>query len=237
MAPKLRLEDINREKGPLGSMRVANSRNIVNFQVADALEFMAKCVNRPEIKSTALFIRFVSRWYQLMTSTNQKYALSKKNMIQYNLALNDLKFFVPFVRGLKVGKDHKWKPWQTHTILATKAILRLQDFFLNDKCYDFLLTSRFNQNCLENVFSVLRRKNPKPTAWALKYHLRSLDLSQFMIKVKGSSYDKDDLNHLVGLTDFIDRKKKSKDNIIRQKQSKKTTGKPIKWIICFSPVY
>ena len=92
---------------------------------------------------------------------------------------------------------------------------------MNDKCYDFLLTSRFNQNCLENVFSVLRRKNPKPTAWALKYHLRSLDLSQFMIKVKGSSYDKDDLNHLVGLTDFIDRKKKSKDNIIRQKQSKK----------------
>lgn len=101
------------------------------------------------------------------------------------------------VYSIEVGHQRKWKPWQSSIILATNSILRLQDNFLNRKNYTFLLTGRFTQDCVENLFSQIRTKQKKPTALQFRYLLKSLCISQYLTDVPGSSYDPDDREWLI----------------------------------------
>jgi hypothetical protein len=65
-----------------------------------------------------------------------------------------------FIKCIKVAPNEHgkatWKSIQAGVILTT-SILDLQNVFLNEKKYSFLLTSRFTY-CLENVFSQIRSR-------------------------------------------------------------------------------
>lgn len=99
--------------------------------------------------------------------------------------------------SIGVGYQRKWKPWQSSIILATNSILRLQDFFLNSRGYDFLFTSRFTQDCVESIFSQIRIRQKKPTALQFKNLLKAICISQYLTDVQGSSYTTDDREWLV----------------------------------------
>lgn len=87
--------------------------------------------------------------------------------------------------------------------MATNAILRLQHVFLIDLGYEILYTSRFNQDCVENLFSIVRSKQRRPTPLQFKSHLRTITLSQYMFEVKNSSYQMDDREYLAGFMDHL----------------------------------
>ena len=62
------------------------------------------------------------------------------------------------------------------------------------------MTSRLTQDCLENLFSVVRTKNPTPTPLAFKSALKSICVSQFLkVPNRNESYFNDDREFLADL--------------------------------------
>lgn len=71
-------------------------------------------------------------------------ALSKHNLSKYESTIEFLNNFIFLFKNLKIGRS-----WKTGEILTTKIVLDLQDLYLNQKNYSFLLTDKLTQDCLE----------------------------------------------------------------------------------------
>lgn len=140
-----------------------------------------------------------------MSSRTADLVLSMRNMEVYNQSLAYLDFYRKFIYGCKVGERKRWKTWQSSAILCTNSISLLPKHYLVDKRYQFLLTARFRQDCVENLFSLIRFKQKRPTALQFKDNLKLLIISQFMAEIPSSSYDADDRTWLLDLTEGRDR--------------------------------
>lgn len=77
-------------------------------------------------------------------------------------------------------------------LLSTSSILALQSTLLHEDKYAFVLSSRFTQDSLENLFSVLRGKKPIPTPYQCKAALWIIGVSQYLKAPAHSSYSIDD---------------------------------------------
>ena len=62
--------------------------------------------------------------------------------------------------------------------MTTTSVLHLQKEVL-DSGFEFLMTARLTRDCLENLFSVVRTRNPVPTPVAFKNALKIIAVSQF----------------------------------------------------------
>ncbi|XP_065075480.1 uncharacterized protein LOC135699203 [Ochlerotatus camptorhynchus] len=155
-------------------------------------------------------------------------ALCKKNLQIYQVTLQFYDFFKKLIFELDVGYTRNWKPWQASIILATNSILRLQDLFLNEKGYSYLLTSRFTQDCVENLFSQIRIRQKKPTALQFKNLLKSVTISQFLSDVSGSSYGSDEREWLIDFPSHMrqlsQNKAKEKEKIVPLRNNLTTIG-------------
>ena len=60
--------------------------------------------------TTAWFIDFIDRWFNLASSRHLVAALSSKNSVAYSGAIVHLKEAVSVFADIKCGKT--WKPWQ-----------------------------------------------------------------------------------------------------------------------------
>ncbi|XP_055535866.1 uncharacterized protein LOC129724744 [Wyeomyia smithii] len=116
---------------------------------------------------------------------------------------------------IEVGYNRQWKLWQASIILVTNSILRLQDLFLNEKGYNFLLTSRFTQDCVENLFSQIRIRQKKPTALLFRNLLKSISISQFLSEISGSSYHPDEREWLIDFPSHVRKlsQKKAREKV------------------------
>lgn len=178
----------------------------MNHQVAAALKVFAIETKRPEVLTTALYVENLTRWFKLVTARELQLALSKKNQDAYESALNFLNSFKYFIHRCRVGEKKRWKPWQAAIIMASDALLRLQDFFLCNG-YDFLFLSRFTQDCVENIFYQLRLKCRTPRALHVKNNLKLLTIGQVMDEVLNSSYSYDENEWLVSFSEKLESTK------------------------------
>lgn len=67
--------------------------------------------------------------------------------------------------------------------------------------FRFVLPGRFSQDCVENLFSVVRSKQLKPNALSVKNCFKLICVSQFSKCVKNSNYEEDDRTFP---TDFLE---------------------------------
>lgn len=132
------------------------------------------------------------------------------NSAVYSRVIEFFKQFRQLAYDIKVGEKRSWKPWQAAIILSTDAILRLQDKFLNELNYQFLLTSRFTQDCLENVFAQVRIRFKRPTALQFKDALKMVAIAQYMDVVETSSYHNAESDWLIDFGDKLQRVEKPK---------------------------
>jgi len=104
--------------------------------------------------------------------------------------------------GISFGKS--WKSLNCGVILSTLSVIDVTDYLI--MCgYDFVLTHRFNQDALENVFSQVRRRGGKtPSVLACLRALKIITISQFVSDVKKSSYCSDTDIFLI---DYFSKKK------------------------------
>lgn len=126
-----------------------------------------------------------------MSNRSSKLALGLLNRKAYEEAINHIRKTAFLFRFMTVGIDKHWKPCQAGVIMACTSIIDLQDYFLHKRSYKFLLTGRFCQCCLENLFSILRVRQLIPNPLQVKQNLRVLVLSQICTNVKNTSYDND----------------------------------------------
>ncbi|XP_065640103.1 uncharacterized protein LOC136072730 [Hydra vulgaris] len=187
-------------------MKVSRATSVMNHDVSCGLKFIASEIKDDSILTTARFIGIVDKWFPLMTSRNPGMALSMKNDKVYNETITFLNEVIEIFNGLKIlGQTEKisWKPIQSGVILSTTSVINLQNKFLLEKKFDFLMTSQFTQDCLENLFSLVRAKQVIPTALQFKNNLKLICVAQFLKKSSKGSYDIDDRQFLSGFLDIV----------------------------------
>lgn len=182
-------------------MKVSHALNFFSNSVASALRYLVECEGRnAHILTTAWFLDLCNRWFNLMSSRHPVMALSKLNPDQYHQAVTFLAEIIRVFKGIKIGTKGAWKPVQTGVILSTQSILDIQEEVLA-KDQKFLLTSRFTQDCLENLFSIVRHNNPVPSPVEFKYALKIITISQFLKATHAGNYQEDDNEFLAEFAD------------------------------------
>ncbi|XP_065346651.1 uncharacterized protein LOC135943909 [Cloeon dipterum] len=169
-------------------MRVTNTVWVLNESTAAALELMAKERKNSGMMTTAWWIRRFASWFKILVSSHGT-ALSFKNRGKFDSAVNSLREYIEITRGISVGKS--WKPWQRGTLVATHGFITIATRLLESKEMDFVYGSRFSSNCIENLFSVIRSRNPVPNAFQWKSALKNIILSQYSKTICASNYEHD----------------------------------------------
>ncbi|XP_055522584.1 uncharacterized protein LOC129716770 [Wyeomyia smithii] len=173
VAHKLELEHLLKISS-FDSIKVENSVRVCNLTVAAALRYYAVHANRPDVLPTALFIEIVSNWFNLLSNRSRQMALSKGNLVAYNRSIGFLRDCCDFFFGLAVGGS--WEPWQSATILATKAI----------------------------SYHAVRIKQKKPSALQFQAILKQICVSQYMLEIANSSYEFDGGEFIGGIKAIYD---------------------------------
>ena len=105
-------------------------------------------------------------------------ALSRRKEDAYNDAINFFRSFMDIIANLTIGDRGQWKPVQTGILISTTSIINMAEDILYDQ--PFFLTSRVTQDCLENLFSCVRYRNPDPTAKEFKAALKAISVAQYL---------------------------------------------------------
>lgn len=195
VAPKL--SEVHVSKGHFSKMKVGVAVHFFRDAPAAIRYLIKQKVLKPRAETTAWFLELVSKWYTIMSSRHPSTALSLQNMDKYYSAIDTLKLAIETMKGMKAGGSGQWKPSQAGLLIATTVVLQLQDILLKSEGYEYFLTSRILQDCLEILFSVIRLRKPVPNAYDMKRALKLVCVSQFLYTPTTISYDVDDGQFLV----------------------------------------
>lgn len=202
LVPKLKSKLFN-NKNHFQKMKVCNATNIFNHSVASALNFVGNETSNESYITTAWFISFISKWFKLMSSSVPKLALGKLNETKFNESIDFLNEVIEVISQIEVGILKTWKPFQTGIIISTKSAIELTKYLLDVEKFEFVLTGRFTQDCLENLFSVVRSKHVIPTALQFKNDLKLITILQYMKNVGSASYEQDDREFFSEFLDYM----------------------------------
>lgn len=196
LAPKLTAATL--KVTHFNSMKVSTALNLFSNAVSAALHYLVERENHPRnYITTAWFLSQVNHWFDLMSSRHPIMALSRHKLESYDKATAFLSSFSTMICGCEFGFKGGWKPVQSGVALSTKSVLELSDELLDKS--QFVLTSRFSQDCLENLFSSVRYKNPVPTPLEFKHALKVISIGQFLRSSSSSSYEDDDNDYLADI--------------------------------------
>lgn len=199
LAPKLKLADI--DSGHFDKMKVSGATHVFSNSVSSAILYLLEnttCIPSNESVSsrdTAWFIQQINHWFDLMSSRHVGLALSKLHVAKYDKEIAFLKGIVELFNGLTIGNNSTWKPVQTGVVLSTLAMIALCEDLLGD--LDFIMTSRFTQDCLENLFSSIRLRTAQPSPIEFRNSLKIITVAQFLKTPKNTSYENSDSDYLV----------------------------------------
>lgn len=200
LAPKLTLASLT--PSHFDKMKVSAALHFFSNAVVSGLRYLVKEEGRSdEYLTTAWFLAMCNHWFDLMSSRHPVVALSKLNPQIYEESVTFLKSVISVFKSIKIGDKGYWKPVQTGVVMSTTSVLELQEELLGSG-HHFLLTSRLTQDCLENLFSVVRMKNPIPSPLEFKFALKIISMAQFLKPPSASyrSYQDDDSDFAV---DFL----------------------------------
>ncbi|TGZ57006.1 uncharacterized protein DBV15_10451 [Temnothorax longispinosus] len=183
-------------------MRVSNATRVFCEELSSGLQYLVNNNYSDERLTTAWFIDFMARWFHIMSSRNIGIALSHERPEKYNEAIEFLEEAIELFTCMKVGNDGRWKPFQTALIISTKTVIELSKDLLSNG-FTFFLASRLTQDCLENLFSIIRLKNVIPNALQFKNNLKLITISQFMKPICKSNYHEDDRQFLSEFLDIL----------------------------------
>jgi hypothetical protein len=190
-APNLTAKHI--DPSHFDKMKVSQAMNIFSHSVSAALRLMIETQSWDRnMLTTCWFLELMNKWFDLMSSRHPILAISRFIEDKYDSTISFLSSVIDIFDSMTISKPGaaaSWKPVQSGVILSTMSVLQLQDRLLNREDFKFVLTARLSQDCLENLFSCVRSKNPVPTALEFKNCLRLLTVSQYLKGAETGSYD------------------------------------------------
>ena len=86
-------------------------------------------------------------------------ALGKRDILKFEETIDFLEEAINIISQIEVGKSRTWKPFQTGIIISTQSFIHLSKYLLDKEGFDFVLGGKFTQDCLENLFSIIRSKH------------------------------------------------------------------------------
>lgn len=200
LAPKLSMASL--VPSQFDKMKVSYATRVLSHEVSCGLKYLVdKEGRKEEYLTTAWLIEVISHWFQLMTSRHPVLALSRLDPKKYDEAVNFLRDMIQIFESMKIGSKGDWKPIQTGVLISTTSVLEIAEELL-DADHKFLLTSRLTQDCLENLFSLVRLRKPVPSLLDFKYALKTISTAQYLKSPSTGSYEKDDGEFLA---EFLDK--------------------------------
>jgi len=112
------------------------------------------------------------------------------------------------ISKLRFGASTDWKPFKRGIILSTMSCIELAQYLLEKRNYSFIFCGRFTQDCIENLFSVLRSKHSIMNALQFKNNLKLVTASYYMKQIASSNYEEDDRQHLPNFLQILQNLKK-----------------------------
>lgn len=79
-----------------------------------------------------------------------------------------------------VGNGTQFKPVQRGVIISIKSIIELSTYLINEKGYLYVLAGWLTSDCIENVFSSVRVKQPSPNVLQFKQNLKIIAISEYL---------------------------------------------------------
>ena len=217
LTPKLTSSHLDNKH--FDKMKVSKATDVISHEVGAALKLVAKENDDDCLNTTAWFLQYVRKWFDLMTSRHPVMALSKFNFDKYVQTVIFLAEVIQLFKTIKIidcKNKIKWKPIQTGIIISTVSILHLQTSLLGEKQMKYILTSRFTQDFVENFFSLVRYRQIIPTALQFRHNLKLICIAQYL-KVPKGSYEIDDGEFVPGFLDLLKNVKKCESKILLPK--------------------
>jgi hypothetical protein len=184
-------------KAHFEKMNVSTARAVLNHRTGVALTKLAEVKKEPSYVTTAWFVMLLNTFFEVVTSRHRGIALSKSDLSSYEKALGVIRTVSFLFQHMKVGAKGVWKPAQRGVRLLCAGLLEIQNYYLNERSFSFLLLGHLTQDCIENLFSCIRLGQAVPNALSFIQNLKVITLAMYHTHVKGSSYDFEEGQYLV----------------------------------------
>lgn len=202
-APRLKSRHI--DPSHFDTIRVGTSTALISDDIRSSLhyiddlsieqkeEFFEKSCKFQNANATSWFLDFIKKWFDIMRNRSYNKAL---NIDESDKMEQDFQFLlesVEFFQNLRFGTQNKFVKCQSFAIASTLSLIDLVRNLMKEAGFKCFIAARSNQDCMENVFSVMRVKHKKMVALQFKQNLLNHALSQYLFKpIKNSSYFWDD---------------------------------------------
>ena len=189
MAPKLTSAHI--DLPPFSPMRVNLAAQVLSSTVAAGLNTLVTFDKLPkEAASTAKMIKQFDSLFNCFNSRSVKSSQPFGHAFSASSGhIEFLKECFEYLGDLSVPsgqKIHCIRGWK----ISIKALLSLWEDLHTNCGFSFLLTSRLNQDCVENLFSIIRGKGGKrdnPDAREFRAAFRQVVFDQLLVQSKSSN--------------------------------------------------
>lgn len=160
--------------------KVRPAVQLLSNSTAKAISYLGKNGFLPENihwQAVADFCKFMNDWFDLMNSRNKFSGSVEKNAFGTDLEIQQelLDQVSRVVSSMVVGKHKSILPFQKGILLTSKSITELYRHVKSTYGVEYILTSRLNQDVLENFFSYIRGMggaNDHPNPLDFVYRLR-----------------------------------------------------------------
>ena len=217
LAPKLSPNHIKLSN--FSKMRVMLASQILSHSVSVGMKFRSDLLGDPSSEPTSKFIEKIDNLFDCFNSRNFNCPKNLRRPIQANSEhvqfLQDMKVWLAKIKAkTPEGKEDKDLPCLKGWRLSINSLLGLWDDLNKNHKVKFLLTSRLNQDCVENLFSMIRGNSghvDRPTAKQFRSFFRqALIQSIFTFSSESKNCIDDEDSVLLNMTK-ISSNKESKD--------------------------
>jgi len=163
-----------------------------------------------------------------MTSRSCCTILGIKN--EDNISISFLREIIDLFTKIKIGSKETFKPIQRGIILSTTSIINLVEYLLKHRNFLFILTGRLTQDCIENLFLLLRHKNPILDALQFKNNLKLIAITMYTKSILTGNYETDNSEYLNSFLEYL----KYKENDVHHSSISKSSSAIIDEIPLFN---
>ncbi|KAK3930608.1 Transposable element P transposase [Frankliniella fusca] len=195
-------------KSHFSKMNMGSTRGVMCHSTVTGLKHMGAVHADKSYYTTAWFVENINIFFELVTCRSRGLAISKHNCDAFDRVIGLFDLVERTFSGMCVGDKGEWKPCQRGMRVLIESYFHLIPYFLETRGYSFLMLGRLTDDCIENIFSLIRFRQPVPHAQSVLHCLKVIVLAQFAECIKGSSYDYDQTEKLSDDYDFLEEARK-----------------------------
>jgi len=208
MCPKL--TDDHFDLKPFKKMRVSLATQVLSHSVAVALRAYAAFEKLPaDASCTADFVERIDLLFDILNSRTAKIdhkfkkPLTANSDTQFSFLSDSIEWIAKWKFVHRAEKKEKASlPFHTGLLLTVKAVQQLAMFLLAECNFKYVLTSRFNQDVVENWFACIRQKglnNDSRTVWEYESASKSVCVNWLLQGNSSRSNCELDFDKFVGM--------------------------------------